>query len=156
MGDDRNLGLAGLPGVHVGVDVTAVDEVADSVRRMGDRYVRRLFTDHEVTSSRGTGQVRAESLAARFAAKEATVKVLRPDGSRPPWKDIEVWRRQDGSCELRLHGSAAALAARRGIGHLSVSLSHEAGVAVAVVAATCGAGAPCGAAAVDEGGQRRT
>ncbi|MGH9088179.1 MAG: 4'-phosphopantetheinyl transferase superfamily protein [Acidimicrobiales bacterium] len=147
MVDDRDHLPGEQPAVRVGVDLTAVDEVADSVARLGERYLRRLFTDHEVASSRGPEGLRAESLAARFAAKEAAVKVLRPDGSRPEWRNIEVWRSPDGWCDLRLHGSAAALAARRGVDHLSVSLSHEAGVAVAVVAATCRAGAGAGTAA---------
>lgn len=119
--------------VKVGVDVTSVGEVADAIARFGDRYVSRLFTAHEVESSAGASGT--ASLAARFAAKEAVVKVLEPSGARPPWRDIEVVRRANGACRIRLHRRAAALAAERGVGAMSVSLSHECGVAVAVVAA---------------------
>ncbi len=73
------------PSIRVGVDVVAVSDVAESVDRFGDRYLDRIFTPHEVAycrsehgSGRGTQGYSAESLAARFAAKEAVVKVLRP------------------------------------------------------------------------------
>jgi holo-[acyl-carrier protein] synthase len=123
--------------VKVGVDVTSIAEVADAVATFGDRYLRRLFTAQEIDSCGAPS--RAESLAARFAAKEAVLKVLEPTGARPPWRDIEVVRGGSGACRIRLHRRAASLAADRGVGAMSVSLSHEAGVAVAVVAAACSA-----------------
>ncbi len=125
------------PLVRVGVDLVAVEEVRASVERLGRRYLDRLFTEHELSCCGSVDAVRVESLAARFAAQEAALKVLRPDGARPEWRDIEVRRNDDGSCDLRLHGEAAALAARDQVQGLSVSLSHEAGMAVAVVAGTC-------------------
>lgn len=128
--------------VEVGVDLTAVTEVSDSIERLGWRYLRRLFTEHELASCGGEERPHAESLAARFAAKEAVLKVLRPDGARPEWRDIEVARNRDGSCDVRLHGVAAALAAGRGFVRMSLSMSHEAGLAVAVVAATRRIGSP--------------
>ena len=131
---------------RVGVDLTSVAEVERSLRHFGDRYARRLFTDHELESVAGSDD-RAASLAARFAAKEAVVKVLEPSGSRPAWRDIEVRRTRNGACRLRLHGRAARLAGARGIDAMSVSLSHEAGLAVAVVAATVPA---------RDGGEHRT
>ena len=123
--------------VKVGVDLADIGEVIDAVERFGDRYLHRLFTSHEIESCHGANA--AASLAARFAAKEAVVKVLEPAGARPPWRDIEVIRRDDGACRIRLHRRAAALAAERSVGPMSVSLSHEAGMAVAVVAAACAA-----------------
>lgn len=122
-----------LPVCRVGVDLTAVGEVASSLAAQGERYLRRLFTDHEVASCEGPDGPSVESLAARFAAKEAALKVLRPTGSRPEWRDIEVRRSANGACDLVLYGSAATLAAAQGIEQLSMSLSHEGGMAVAVV-----------------------
>lgn len=124
---------AATPVCRVGVDLTAVGEVADALAAQGERYLRRLFTEHEVASCTGPAGPVAERLAARFAAKEAALKALRPTGSRPEWRDIEVRQEASGACDLVLHGSAAALAAARGIDGLSLSLSHEAGMAVAVV-----------------------
>lgn len=125
------------PAVRVGVDLAAVGDVEHALAHLGERYLRRLFTEHEREACQGPDGPRAESLAARFAAKEAVVKVLRPADWRPPWRDIEVRRRPDGSCSVRLHGSAAELAAAQGIGALSLSMSHEGPMAVAVVAAAC-------------------
>lgn len=124
--------------VRVGVDLVAVDDVAASIDRFGDRYLGRLFTDHERACCTTGGHVRVDGLAARFAAKEAVVKVLRPaaGAARPPWTSIEVRRQADGSCRLALHGSAAELAARDGLVSWSVSLTHEGEMAAAVVAAT--------------------
>jgi len=133
MHDDHAAPPTSRPVWRVGVDLTAVAEVGDSLATQGERYLRRLFTDHEVASSEGPDGPVPESLAARFAAKEAALKVLRPTGSRPQWRDIEVRRGVNGACDLVLHGSAAALAADQGIEELSLSLSHEGGMAVAVV-----------------------
>ena len=63
--------------------------------------------------------------AARFAAKEATIKVLRPDDVRIDWRSIEVHREDSGACGLRLSDSAAELADAAGISSLAVSLTHE-------------------------------
>jgi holo-[acyl-carrier protein] synthase len=82
--------------------------------------------------------VRAASLAARFAAKEATIKVLRPVGHQPDWRSVEVRRHSEGWCTMALSGHAAALADQAGIAELAVSLTHEGDVAAAVVVALCG------------------
>jgi len=130
--------------LRVGVDLVAVADVAASVLHFGDRYVRRLFTPHEIDCCRrpartGDGSVpySMESLAARFAAKEAVIKVLRPTDGQPDWRSIEVHRLAGGWCEIRLSGRAAVLAGDAGIDDFSVSLTHEAGAAAAVVVARC-------------------
>lgn len=133
------VGVGSRPTVRVGIDLTSVTEVAASVARFGDRYIERMFTPHERACCRHQDRpetpdtYRVESLAARFAAKEAALKVLRPPGSRPPWRDIEVYRTEGGWCEMRLWGSAAALAAGAGINQWSVSLTHHDSMAAAVV-----------------------
>ena len=120
----------------VGVDVVAVAHVAAAVSRFGERYVARVFTSQEATYCRAAAApIAAARLAARFAAKEATVKALAPDERWTAWRDIEVKRGRTGRCTLRLHGAAARLAARRGIGRLLLSMTHEADVAAAVVVA---------------------
>ena len=123
--------------VRVGADVTAVDQVAESVMRFGARYLERIYTPHEINSCVGELPVRAASLAARFAAKEATIKVLRPEGHQPDWRSVEVRRDPNGWCTLALSGHAAALAEQAGIADLAVSLTHEGDLAAAVVVALC-------------------
>lgn len=124
--------------LRVGADIARVDDVSASVARFGDRYLRRLFTPHEIASCTGAPPVVAASLAARFAAKEATIKVLRPVAAAPGWRTIEVCQHPSGWCELRLTGEAAALAAAADIKDLAVSLTHDGDLAAAVVLAQCG------------------
>jgi len=127
--------------IRVGTDIVAVHQVADSVARFGTRYLERVYTEHEISSCTGSPPVRAAGLAARFAAKEATIKVLRPVGHQPDWRSVEVRRDSGGWCTMALSGHAAALADQAGIADLAVSLTHEGDVAAAVVVALCRSGA---------------
>ena len=146
--------------LRVGIDLVPVAEVAESVSRLGRRYLYRVFTPHERACARmGADRWRRscpppvaggvdiagysmESLAARFAAKEAAVKVLRPVAARPEWRSIEVRRVEGGWCELRLTGLAADLAAEAGITTLAVSVTHEPKMAAACVVGTRRGGVP--------------
>ncbi len=123
--------------IRVGADVVSVHQVAESVESFGPRYLDRVYTEHELGSCRGAPAARAASLAARFAAKEATIKVLRPRGHQPDWRSVEVRRHSGGWCTLTLSGHAAVLAEQAGIADLSVSLTHEGDIAAAVVVALC-------------------
>ena len=117
----------------VGVDLVDVRQVEASVRRYGDAYLDRVYTPREAAYARESESEQHRRLAARFAAKEATLKILRPEGRWLDWRLIEVIRNQHGHCELVLHGDADQLATQRGINSLSVSLSHENEMAIAVV-----------------------
>ena len=129
--------------IRVGVDLVAVADVAESVERLGDQYLQRIYTPHEIECCRSSDRAKGyavESLAARFAAKEAILKVLRPRGARPEWRSMEVHRHDDGWCEIRLSGCAATLASEGGVCELAVSLTHEKAMAAAVVIARCSIG----------------
>jgi holo-[acyl-carrier protein] synthase len=121
--------------VLVGVDIQSVGEVARSLREFGDRYLVRIYTDHERASCEGDIQVAASGLAARFAAKEAVIKLLDARDDAPEWRSIEVCRTPSGRPEVVLHGRAAEIARRRGVEEISLSLSHDGDVAVATVVA---------------------
>jgi holo-[acyl-carrier protein] synthase len=122
--------------LSVGVDLVSVVDVMAALERFGDRYVRRIFTEQEAAYCRAAkGAVAAARFAVRFAAKEAAVKALQPDGPWSDWRAIEVRRHRTGRCTLALHREAASLASRRGIGHLSLSMSHDGDRAAAFVAA---------------------
>jgi holo-[acyl-carrier protein] synthase len=117
---------------RVGTDLVAVETIAESVRTHGERYLARIFTPQELADCDGA----PERLAARYAAKEATLKILRPGAEDSiPWNEIEVVRDSAGWVELALRGRAAEHAAVTGIGGFSVSLTHEAAYASAVVIA---------------------
>jgi holo-[acyl-carrier protein] synthase len=120
---------------RVGTDLVAIESIAESVRAHGDRYLARIFTQRELADCDGA----SARLAARYAAKEATLKILRPGADDSiPWNEIEVVRNPAGWVELELRGRAAERAAVTGIGGLSVSLTHEADYASAVVIAELG------------------
>ncbi len=121
---------------RVGIDLVEVRAVRESVHRHGDRYLERVYTEREVADCRGAVGVDPSRLAARFAAKEAVVKLLRPGSEDPlPWRSIEVVRARGGWVELELHEPATSLAARAGVTGLAISLTHEAGFASAAVVA---------------------
>jgi holo-[acyl-carrier protein] synthase len=118
----------------VGVDLVRVSDVADSIARFGERYSRRLFTEREIGDCTQYADLAAERFAARFAAKEATMKVLRPCAADAvAWRSIEVLRSTDGWCEIVLHDAAAVLARRKGISCLALTMSHEHEYATATV-----------------------
>lgn len=113
--------------LEAGVDMVEIDRVARLVRRYGDRFRARVYTDREWADCAG----RVESLAARFAAKEATIKAL---GSREPGlREIEVRRAPESRPRIRLLGRAAEIARGQGVRELALSLSHARHHAVAVV-----------------------
>jgi holo-[acyl-carrier protein] synthase len=121
---------------QVGIDLVAVDSVAEALRSPhGDRYLARIYTDAEIADCRIATGVDPERLAARFAAKEAAIKVLQIGDDAVSMRDIEVRRDASGRVSLMLHGRAAELAARAGLVDFSVSLTHEGGFAAAVVVA---------------------
>ena len=124
------------PRVQVGVDMVLIADVSAAIAAHGRRYKDRLFTAREQADCDIRGAAAAASYAARFAAKEAVIKVLAPDAAIPPWTDIEVVRKKSGACAVRLHGDGGRLARRRRLQGWAVSLSHEAGLAIALVAAS--------------------
>lgn len=121
---------------RVGIDLVEVRQVQEAIDSHGDRYLRRIYGEQEVADCRtSSGAVDAERLAARFAAKEATLKVLRPASGGINWRDIQVARAPGGWVTLQLTRTAAAAAAAQHLDDLDVSLTHEAGLAGAVVVA---------------------
>lgn len=121
--------LALFPAMHMGVDLVAVASVQVSIEAFGRRYLERVFTAGERDDASG----RPSALAVRFAAKEAVIKALDLGDGPFVLQDIEVVRAITGRPELRLHRRAARRAHELGLVHASVSLSHEADMAVAVV-----------------------
>jgi holo-[acyl-carrier protein] synthase len=122
--------------MRVGIDLVSVESVQEAIRLHAERYLERIYTENELRDCQALQGLDPLRLAARFAAKEATLKVLRPADEAVPWNAIEVLRDPAGWVELKLTGSAAALATASGLSDFSVSLTHESGFASAVVIAT--------------------
>jgi holo-[acyl-carrier protein] synthase len=120
----------------LGTDMIEIARIEHSLARFGDAFQRRLYTPAEIAYCRQKKKTAAESFAARFAAKEAAAKALGTGISRGvTWSEIEVLRLPGQRPTLHLSGRAAEIAARLGIRHLSVSLSHTRELAIAIVIA---------------------
>ena len=118
--------------IGIGLDATDLSRVAQLLQRYGDRFLRRLFTDGEITyCTRRRDPV--PHLAGRFAVKEAAMKALGTGHSRGVlWKDIEVVR-VGGPPQLRLHGGAARRGDGLGVRRSLVTITHSEGLAIAQV-----------------------
>lgn len=124
--------------LRVGIDLISVDTVAETLRASHrEHYLERVYTEREVDDCRGpSGRIEPERLAARFAAKEATIKALPGAGEEVRLTTIEVRSGPSGEVRLELSGRAAELAEQAGITELALSLTHEAGFAAASVVTT--------------------
>lgn len=118
--------------IGVGIDVVPVERFAASLVRT-PALRDRLFTAAEQATPSGTPRS-SESLAARFAAKEALAKALGAPGDLR-WHDAEVTVGDHGRPHLEVRGSVAGRAAQLGVTTWHVSLSHDGGIASAVVVA---------------------
>jgi holo-[acyl-carrier protein] synthase len=117
------------PGItELGIDIIKVDRIRASLERFGARFTNRVLTPAEQRYVRG----RPETMAGRWAAKEAVSKVLGLGVRGIGWRDIEIERLPTGQPAVRLHGRAAARAAQLGMGRIAVTISHEADYAVAM------------------------
>ena len=124
----------------VGIDLVSIEAVEESIRVHASRYLGRVYTARELRDcSSAAGTPDARRLAARFAAKEAAMKVLRAGDEALPWQSIGVGRDRFGGPSIELTGAAAQLAQQRGLDAFDVSLTHEGPFAAAVVIARTGA-----------------
>lgn len=122
--------LVGL-GIDV-VDLARIQRILDGPPDRARRFVDRCFTPAEQGYC-GEARDRAARYGARFAAKEAASKALGvPPGVR--WVDVEVVKGEGGAPSLAFHGAAEERARRMGVTRVLVSLTHDGGVAAAVVA----------------------
>ena len=127
--------------LYTGIDLIEIARIERAVARWGDRFLQRIFTAAELANYRS----RLPSLAARWAAKEATAKLLgvglrglgaADRGSEAvAWTEIEVVGDAGGRPVLALYGRAAARARALGLAELSLSLSHTREHAIACVVA---------------------
>ena len=119
--------------VGSGIDLVEIGRIQRSVERYGQRFLDRVFTAAEQAYCLRKRRA-AESLAARFAAKEAGAKALGTGISQGVnWLEIEVVREPGGRPALRFYGRAAQLALRLGARRAALSITHTADLAMASV-----------------------
>ena len=116
--------------------MVSIEAIEDSIRVHSERYLARVYTSTELEDCRRPdGTYDARRLAARIAAKEAVLKVLRVHDEGVPWRSIGVCGDRSGRPSIELTGAAEALARERGVEALEVSLTNAGPFAAAVVVA---------------------
>ena len=112
---------------YIGVDIIEISRIEESVRRFGQAFLERIYTQKELDCYKN----KLPSMAARFAAKEAVIKALEAPGMSP--RDIEILSAPDGKPLVNLYGQAQEKAEKLGLAGLDISLSHSRKYAVAFV-----------------------
>src|SRR6185436_8740099 len=116
--------------IGLGLDITEIDRIADTIERYGDRFVDRVFTAGEASYCLRR-RAPAIHFAARFAAKEAAMKALGTGHSQGVlWRDVEVIR-LSGPPQLAFHGGAARRFAAMGAHTSLLTITHSDSVALA-------------------------
>ena len=116
----------------VGVDIVEIKRIESAVNRGKERFLNRVYTQTELSAC----QYRPPSLASRFAAKEAVMKVLGTGRTGIAWREIEILTGHDGRPSVRLHGRALDKATELNLKEVSISLSDSKEYAVAVAIGT--------------------
>ena len=117
--------------LRTGVDLLEISRLKEALEKHGDRFLHRVFTDREIAE---VGD-RIDSLAARWAAKEAVAKAFGTGIGNVQWKDIEILRGPNREPILYLHDAAKTFAEKEGLTTWSISLSHTEVYAVAMAVA---------------------
>src|ERR1700682_6436920 len=110
--------------MKLGIDVIPVSRITAAIERYGDRFLRRVYTEKEIVSTKGTPEKRA----GRWAAKEAVLKALGGRGRFPRMSLVEVLPGARGAPQVRL--------TREPTPDIAVSITHDSGLAVAVATIT--------------------
>ena len=106
---------------YIGTDIIEIDRIKRVTDRWGERFLHRVYTDAEVNLF---GK-RPEALAARFASKEAVMKLLGTGARGIGWRDIETITYPSGKPLVKLHGRAKKEADNLGIKEIDISLAHS-------------------------------
>jgi holo-[acyl-carrier protein] synthase len=116
--------------ICLGIDIIEIPRIRQALATWGERFLCRIFTTKEVELYGN----RVDSLAARFAGKEAVFKALSKPGLYLSWQDIEITTTEDGRPRVSLSGAALKRAEEMGLKSLEISLSHSRENAIAVAA----------------------
>lgn len=119
--------------IGLGIDLCRIERVGHFENRYGDRFLRRCFTPGEIAAIQRYKD-KAEHYAGAIAVKEAASKALGTGWRQGVhWKNFEVAHLPSGKPTLRVHGKAAVIASQMGVKNINISITHDAGVAAAVV-----------------------
>lgn len=115
---------------YIGIDIIEIARIKKAITRWGEAFLHRVYTDSELKLYRE----KPSSLAARFACKEAVMKLLGTGRNGIHWREIETLSHPSGKPLLNLYGGAQSQADKLDIKEIAVSLSHSKEYAIASVA----------------------
>ena len=114
-----------------GIDLVDCPRIEQMIAKHGERFIKRVFTDAEQAYAK-SNRNEIEKLAGRFAAKEAVLKLVGTGWrGKIAWTDIEIINNAAGQPEVTVRGEVGKIAAKLGIEHISVSITHTANFAIA-------------------------
>jgi holo-[acyl-carrier protein] synthase len=111
----------------IGIDIVETERIQSAIKRWDKRFLNRIYTEAELELCQG----RIPSLVARFAGKEAVMKVLGTGAKGVGWREIEILADAKGKPLVQLHGKARERAKELALTELSISLSDTKQYAVA-------------------------
>ncbi len=114
---------------HIGVDIIEIARIEKAIACWGERFLHRIYTDAELRLYRK----KPSSLAARFASKEAVMKLLGTGWRGVGWKEIETLHHPTGKPLVNLYGKAQTEAKKLRLKEIAISLSHSREYAIAMV-----------------------
>ena len=114
---------------YTGIDIIEIARIRKAIDRWGETFLHRIYTDAELRLYRKS----TSSLAARFASKEAVMKLLGTGRNGVSWLDIETLSHPSGKPSINLYGQAQNEAKKLGVKEIAVSLSHSREYAIASV-----------------------
>lgn len=122
--------------IFCGTDIVSVERIRNSINELGDTFLKRIYTDEEISYCESRRMSKFQSYAARFAAKEAAYKALSPETAEGvKWHDAEVIKNSNGKPVIVFHGKLKDVAIERGIKseEVDISLSHDDSFAIATI-----------------------
>ena len=114
---------------YIGTDIIEIARIEEAIARWGERFLHRVYTEAELKLF----YQEPSSLAARFAGKEAVMKLLGTGKKGVGWREIEILSEPSGKPSVHLYGKAQAQAKGLGTDKLAISLSHSREYAIAFV-----------------------
>jgi holo-[acyl-carrier protein] synthase len=114
-----------------GIDLVDFPRIEEMIKQHGGRFLNRVFTASERAYA-DANKNGVEKLSGRFAAKEAILKLMGTGWrGKIAWTDIEIVNNAAGQPEVTLCGEVKEIAAKLGIQHISISITHTANFAIA-------------------------
>ncbi len=118
----------------LGTDVVEISRIERLLQRFKQRFIQKVLSSEEIEALEMRGPIKAHTLAARFAAKEAAVKALGTGFNHGVGlHDIHIFNTTSGAPEVQFHGNALKIIKKLGVTHSHISLSHGRDIAQAVV-----------------------